>query len=735
MTTSPICLKRLGLELFVLSLSSLFFELLVIRWLGCSFHCFAVFKSFPLVTCFVGLGVGVSRGDDRPFKYTAAAILLFAVITQWLNNLGLGDMLFPSIGIYQWGFLDAFKTPLIVLNLVLMMLGIFLLLAGPFAVMYCLGSRIGFLFNQQKPLIAYSIDISGAITGSIIFGVLSFLCMPPWVELVILSLLIIFFVKQNLRRLAMSFGAIGLAGVISWAPFLNHGHAIWSPYNRIDRSEIILSPEVTGRKEPEDFGFYLYVNQLFMQAFTKTYQLPPLNVKAITPIVKDLQRILPVREAYYGLPYKLIKPKEVLVLGAGSGSDVKEALSQGAEHVDAVEIDPSIISIGKSLNPAYHSDRVNIYCDDARDYVNHADKKYDLIVFACLDSFALVGLGSSVRMDSYIHTKECYQKCLSLLKQSGILVLSFGSGPTQKSHWLRDRIYVTLSEASGYPPLAISDEDASPRWGAYVFVAGEPVRRGVLKAPKIANSFTAASMPSIVTEHLLTDDWPCLYVKSNQLDLTYFAVVVEVLAICAYFGRGLLLAKKSNRDWQLFLLGAAFILIELQAISRLSLLFGATWVTSSIVINGILVMILAANFTVLLWQRLASAKLYYMLLFVTLLISYFLPIHELLAWDGLNGLAGRGITAFFTLLPMFMAGMIFAISFNQTDTPARSLGFNLLGSVIGCLLEYAAIYSGVKSLILIATALYALSAAFFFSSQPDQTSESADEGKATAEDS
>jgi len=713
MTSSLSPSKRLALELFILSLSSLFFELLVIRWLGCSFHCFAVFKSFPLVTCFVGLGVGVARGDDRAFRYTPAAVLLFVAITQWLNNIGLGDMLFPSIGLYQWGFLDALQTPLILLNVCLMMLAIILLLAGPFAVMYCLGSRIGYLFNQQKPLVAYSIDISGAIVGSLVFGILSFLCMPPWVELVAVSLFFIYFVYQNARHLALSIGALALAGLIAWAPFLNHGRATWSPYNRIDRAEIVLEPELTGLKEPEDFGFYLYVNQLFMQAFTKSYELPPLKSNSLPPLIKDLQRISPVRRAYYGLPYKLIKPKDVLVLGAGSGSDVKEALSQGVEHVDAVEIDPSIIQIGKSLNPAYHSDRVNIYCDDARDYVNHANKKYDLIVFACLDSFALVGIGSSVRMDSYIHTKECYQKCLSLLKPNGLLVLSFGSGPTHKSHWLRDRIYVTLTEAAGYPPLAISDEDANPRWGAYIFVAGEPVRSGILKAPILMNSFTGVSMPRSVQEHVLTDDWPCLYVKSNQIDLPYFAVMLEVLAICVYFGRGLLFGPKTSREWQLFFLGAAFILIELQAISRLSLLFGATWVTASIVINGILVMILAANFIVLRWEKIVHGKLFYVLLFLSLINSYFLPIHQLLTWDGADGVLGRVLTAFFTLLPMFMAGIIFAISFARTKTPARSLGFNLIGSVVGCLLEYTAIYTGISSLILIALFLYGLSALFF----------------------
>ena len=40
-----------------------------------------------------------------------------------------------------------------------------------------------------------------------------------------------------------------------------------------------------------------------------------------------------------------------LVLGAGTGNDVAVALSEGAEHVDAVEIDPVILELGSRLHP------------------------------------------------------------------------------------------------------------------------------------------------------------------------------------------------------------------------------------------------------------------------------------------------------------------------------------------------------------------------------------------------
>ena len=41
----------------------------------------------------------------------------------------------------------------------------------------------------------------------------------------------------------------------------------------------------------------------------------------------------------------------VLIVGAGSGSDVAIALSKGAKHVDAVDIDPRIMEIGVEQQP------------------------------------------------------------------------------------------------------------------------------------------------------------------------------------------------------------------------------------------------------------------------------------------------------------------------------------------------------------------------------------------------
>jgi len=77
---------------------------------------------------------------------------------------------------------------------------------------------------------------------------------------------------------------------------------------------------------------------------------------------------------YYELAYRIVPhPQGVLILGA---------LRHGAKDVDAVEIDPVILEIGRRDHPEhpYDSPRVTVYVDDARAFLKKTKKKYDLII-------------------------------------------------------------------------------------------------------------------------------------------------------------------------------------------------------------------------------------------------------------------------------------------------------------------------------------------------------------------
>src|SRR5262249_43583123 len=111
----------------------------------------------------------------------------------------------------------------------------------------------------------------------------------------------------------------------------------------------------------------------------------------------------------YSLPHLLNRDSgggpfaDVLVIGAGSGNDVSAALRQGVQHVDAVEIDPAIRAIGRRYHPdqPYSDPRVTVHIDDGRSFVRRTEQKYDLVVYALVDSLVLHSGFSSIRLESF----------------------------------------------------------------------------------------------------------------------------------------------------------------------------------------------------------------------------------------------------------------------------------------------------------------------------------------------
>jgi hypothetical protein len=129
------------------------------------------------------------------------------------------------------------------------------------------------------------------------------------------------------------------------------------------------------------------------------------------------------------LPYHLLKAPEVLILGAGGGTDVLLALSKGAARIDAVELNPQLADLvamryADFAGGLYQRPEVRLHIAEARRFVATSRQRYDLIQLPLLDSFAATSAGNVSLHESFVYTVEAIADYLDHLAPGGYLAIS-----------------------------------------------------------------------------------------------------------------------------------------------------------------------------------------------------------------------------------------------------------------------------------------------------------------------
>jgi hypothetical protein len=200
----------------------------------------------------------------------------------------------------------------------------------------------------------------------------------------------------------------------------------------------------------------------------------------------------------------------------------------------------------------------------------------------------------------------------------------------------------------------------------------------------------------------VTDDRPFLYIREREIPAFYLVALALILSVSAVSVRaqGGALAIKRNLD--LFFMGMAFLLLETKSISQFALWFGTTWNVNTLVFVGVLVSVLAAIEVSRRMTRPAIGPLYALLL-ASVAVSWAIPASLLLTMP----FAVRWVVAStVTFTPIFVANLVFAQRFKVVDNPAASFGVNLLGAILGGVLEYLALVTGYRTLAIIVALLY-----------------------------
>jgi hypothetical protein len=103
----------------------------------------------------------------------------------------------------------------------------------------------------------------------------------------------------------------------------------------------------------------------------------------------------------------------------------------------------------------------------------------------------------------------------------------------------------------------------------------------------------------------------------------------------------------------------------------------------------------------------------YPAVFATLAVSWAIQPDSLLSLGFVPRLATALALAF---APIFCANLLFAQRFKETASLTIAFGANLLGAMVGGVLEYSSLIFGYRALLILIAGLYA--AAFLFGSTP-----------------
>ena len=269
----------------------------------------AYFTNFVLLASFLGIGVGFlrSRTPEPAAEFTPRRLAILAGFSWFSRStpaqLDRADLVTGILGLSslpRWVMLTAK----------------FLLVVAAMAFVARRRQR----FELFEPLEAYRLDILGSLAGIVVFS-------PPCPS------------PSSRRscggdrrgRLRRGSGAAARVA-LSWAAVVVLILLVqsvsqldrWSPYYRVT----VAAP--VGRRRHRDPG----------------QQDPASGGPAARPA--------PHLQPFYASSRTLISaagpPGGVLIIGAGNGNDVAVALTMGAKHVDAVEIDP-VLSTGRKRPP------------------------------------------------------------------------------------------------------------------------------------------------------------------------------------------------------------------------------------------------------------------------------------------------------------------------------------------------------------------------------------------------
>jgi spermidine synthase len=413
----------------------------------------------------------------------------------------------------------------------------------------------------------------------------------------------------------------------------------------------------------------------------------------------------------YNLPFRFTVPNpRVLIVGSGTGNDVAAALRNQSSAIDAVEIDPKILDLGRRRHPErpYADPRVSAHLNDARAFMKRTTARYDLILFGLLDSHTQLSDYSNMRLDNFVYTEESFREARALLAPDGVMFIKF-----QINHpFVGQRLTEMLTQTFGKAPVVAYAPSSYSTSATCFAISNSSQVEARLAADSKLRQLVASARPAFLDSPkvaVTTDNWPYLYHQGHWIPGIFYLLSALVIVLAALFYFQIPEARTRVPSLFFFGMGAGFLLLETQVVSRLALYFGTTWQVNGIVIAAILSALLLANYVIERQQRPWPRSWTLAGILAGIVFAYVFPFERIAGSAAVVG----SLAALIFAIPIFFAGLLFASEFRLAESPAAALGANMLGAVVGGLLENLSLIIGLKALLLVAAVLYCLAAVGF----------------------
>lgn len=322
---------------------------------------------------------------------------------------------------------------------------IFLLLALPFFFAANLVGLVLITFKRELSRV-YAADLTGAGIGAVAIVGLLFLVQPST------ALRFIAFLGFTAAAAAWfecrgsagyAIAGLLLVGIGLYAMPASWTEPVVSPYKGLSQLLRVHGTRIAAERS-SPLGRVTVVESLavplrYAPGLSLNSRIEPpaqlglfVNADAMSTITRyngDRENIAYLDDLTSALPYHLALPKRVLVLAAGGGADVLQALYHDAEKVDAVELDPQVVALVRNTykefsGGIYDHDDVTIHVTEARGFLNQDGESYDLIQIPPLDSFGSAATGIHGLNENHLYTIEAIQRAMERLDDQGYLAMT-----------------------------------------------------------------------------------------------------------------------------------------------------------------------------------------------------------------------------------------------------------------------------------------------------------------------